>query len=222
MDDTSIPPAPPVGAYGLPRSAEGAGEVILSTARGLTGELIGMILEGGDPTMVVEEVATTLIPSREGQQQAMEAARPKPQMDLIIRHMLVNPTATVAQVAHHFGVRTPWMYTVVNSDFFRVKYNALLKELDVEHLLPTLHQRIVGMAHQSLAKLETVIETASPELSLEIYKAMAKTVAPPPTGPTVNFNQNNQVNLSIDARSASITAARRNMLQNAQKMIENG
>lgn len=75
----------------------------------------------------------------------------------ILMYMVANPTAKLGDVAAEFGVTQPHLSIVIHSDIFQEE---LTKKLDgVWHPLKEgLNERLTGMAHLVLDKLENNLE----------------------------------------------------------------
>lgn len=139
-------------------------------------------------------------------------------IDSLINWMLANPGKPFTHAAQVLGFSAAWLRTVASSDAFQQRMAEKQKDFDVQLMIPTLAQKLTGVAKLAVEQLERQIEVSGdPAFLLDATEMLLKTQGAgigiqAPSGPTFQVDQ---MTLVIAEERAKMLGA-----QSAPKLLE--
>lgn len=116
-------------------------------------------------------------------------------IDSLINWMLANPGKPFTHAAQVLGFSPAWLRTVASSDAFQQRMAEKQKDFDVQLMIPTLAQKLTGVAKLAVEQLERQIEVSGdPAFLLDATEMLLKTQGAgigiqAPSGPTFQVDQ---------------------------------
>lgn len=135
----------------------------------------------------------------------------------ILRWMLANPRASLAQCAAEHGITQTHLSIIIHSDIFQARYREAQDGLNDE-VVADVKDKVLGIAHQGLDRLGQIIPIVQdPNFVLDATETMLKSLGyGPKAAQTQSPPANVQVNVSItqsEFQAAREAAARARVIE---------
>lgn len=147
----------------------------------------------------------------------------KPVHEAFADYMLMNPGATLREMAEVFKYTPAWICTVINSDMFKAYFEGRRQGVEVA-ILQDLPSKLAAAAHLATEKLIGVLQrTEDPELIVDSFDKIlhrhgyAPNAKGLPTQVTTNNTQNN-----FFLSPGDLADARGKLIQNHQPATVEG
>lgn len=135
-------------------------------------------------------------------------------IDSLINWMLANPGKPFTHAAGVLGFSAAWLRTVASSDAFQQRMAEKQKDFDTQLMIPTLAQKLTGVAKLAVEKLEIAIESSGdPAFLLDATEMLLKT-----QGAGVGIQAPGAPTFKVDQMTLVIAEERQRLL-NVQKPL---
>lgn len=149
--------------------------------------------------------------------QSLQISRISYRHESILRWLLANPQASLAQCAAEHGITQPHLSIIIHSDIFQARYREAQDGFNDE-VVADVKDKLLGIAHQGLDKLSAIMPIVQdPEFVLDATERVLKTLGygPKANAPAAGTAQVN-VNVSItpnEFQAAREAAARARVIE---------
>ena len=139
----------------------------------------------------------------------------------ILEHMCANPAAKLREVAFVFDVSQAWLSSIIHTDMFQAKLADRTDECFSAIAIP-LRQKLMGLAHNSVDKLNEKLETIEGPREIQDIAEMALEAVGYGPEKASSESPSTSIHIHIDADSlASARAKIGRTFENETKEIEN-
>lgn len=138
--------------------------------------------------------------------QSLQISRISYRHESILRWMIANPQASLAQCAAEHGITQPHLSVIIHSDIFQARYREAQVDLNDE-VCADVKDKLLGIAHQGLDKLSVMMPVVTdPEFVLDATERVLKTLG---YGPKASAPAGSaQVHLNVSITPNEFQAAR--------------